>query len=93
MEANLLLTGISQPMIVVSSMIWPVEGMPWGVRMLSYLTPATLPSISVRNIIEKGYTITHPTVLLGFFVLIVWVIVGAFLGFRTLERKKYSRNS
>lgn len=92
-EANLLLTGISQPMIVVSSMFWPLEGMPYGIRMLSYLTPATLPSISVRNIIEKGYSITHPTVLLGFLVLIVWVLVAAFLGFRTLEKKKYSRNS
>lgn len=62
MEANILMTGISQPMIVVSSMFWPLEGMPWGVRMFSYMTPTTLPSVSVRHIIEKGYSITHPSV-------------------------------
>ena len=93
MEANLLLTGISQPMIVLSSMLWPHEGMPWYLQYVSLCMPSTLPSISVRNIIEKGFSITHPTVLLGFFVLIVWVVMGAFLGFRTLEKKKYSRNS
>lgn len=93
MEANLLMTGISQPMIVLSSMFWPVEGMPWALRMISYLTPMTLPSVSVRHIIEKGYSIFHPSVLLGFLVLIVWVVMGAILGFATLNKKKYSRNT
>lgn len=93
MEAHLFLTGISQPMIVVSSMFWPIEGMPWIVRMLSYMTPTTLPSISVRHIIEKGYPITHPSVYLGFLVLIIWIVVLTFFSFRTLEKKKYSRNT
>lgn len=93
MEANLLMTGISQPMIVVSGMFWPIEGMPWIVRMLSYATPTTLSAISVRHIIEKGYSITHPSVYVGFLVLIGWMVLCAILGLVTLERRKYSRNT
>lgn len=111
MVANLVMTGVSQPMIVLAGelkfhnyfyldnksltlgMFWPLEGMPAILRYFSYLMPFTLPSISVRNVMAKGYSFFEPSVLLGFGVVTAWTAMGVFLGLKTLERKKYSRNT
>lgn len=93
MQANLLMTGITQPMIVLSGLFWPIEGMPLVVRLISYALPTTWPSLSMRDIIEKQYSITHPTVLIAFAILSTWVVGSILLGLITLEKKKYSRNT
>jgi ABC-type multidrug transport system permease subunit len=93
MQANLLVTGISQPMTVLSGMFWPVEGMPVFLRVLSFATPTTYAGISLRNIIEKGYTISHPSVYNGYLILISWMIVCIIIGLFTLEKRKFSRNT
>lgn len=74
-------------------MFWPVEGMPLILRIISYMTPSTYTGISMRNIIEKGYTITHHTVLIAFGILIIWVVGTILLGLMALKNKKYSRNT
>lgn len=40
----------------------------------AYLLPFTIPSISVRNVLSKGWPITHPTVLMGYVTTISWII-------------------
>jgi ABC-type multidrug transport system permease subunit len=74
-------------------MFWPLEGMPQIIRYFSYISPFTYPSISVRNIMTKGFGITHPTVYLGFLVVIAWTGVLLWAGLQSLRIKKYSRNT
>lgn len=74
-------------------MFWPLEGMPAILRYVSYLMPFTLPSISVRNVMAKGYSFLEPSVLTGFGVVTIWTVLGVFLGLKTLQTKKYSRNT
>lgn len=93
LQTHLLMTGITQPITVLSGMFWPVEGMPLVLRILSYLTPTTYASVSMRNIIVKGFPVTHKSVLLGFLILIIWVAVTVILGLRALGKKKFSRNT
>lgn len=74
-------------------MFWPLEGMPAILRYVSYMMPFTLPSISVRNIMAKGYSFFDESVLIGFAVVGIWTFAGVFLGLKALQMRKYSRNT
>ncbi|KAG5674742.1 hypothetical protein PVAND_004693 [Polypedilum vanderplanki] len=93
MQANLLMSGITQPLTVLSGMIWPVEGMPIVLRIISYAMPTTIPSRAMREVIEKKYTLTHPNVLLAFGNLFAWFFITLYLGISAVKRSKYSRNT
>ncbi|XP_018355832.1 PREDICTED: ABC transporter G family member 20-like [Trachymyrmex septentrionalis] len=62
------------PLIVTSGCIWPVEGMPEGLRWISYALPTTLPSISLRGVIYKGYSISESQVYIGFLLSAGWIL-------------------
>jgi len=62
-------------------------------RYFSYAMPITLPVISVQNIMAKGYSAFHKSVLLGFAVVGVWAILGIYLGLKILQTRKFSRNT
>lgn len=74
-------------------MFWPLEGMPAILRYISYLMPFTLPSISVRNIMAKGYSFFDESVLIGIGVVLIWTVAGVLLGLKALQLRKYSRNT
>jgi ABC-type multidrug transport system permease subunit len=74
-------------------MFWPIEGMPWFLQKLSYCMPFTFSSIAVRNIMIKGYSFFHPTVVLGSVVVTSWAFFAISIGLIGLHRKKYSRNT
>lgn len=93
MQANLVMTGISQPMIVLAGMFWPLEGMPAILKYISYTMPFTLPAVSMTNIMAKGYSIFHPSVMKGLGVVGIWTVAGVYLGLKALKLRKYSRNT
>lgn len=76
--ANFVATGTFYPMIILCGLLWPLEGMPHLLRKLAYLFPFTVPTMAVRNVLEKGWTIEHPQVYNGFIVVVAW-IVGIFV--------------
>ncbi|KAG5313893.1 ABCGK protein, partial [Acromyrmex insinuator] len=72
--ANYCSAGSFFPLILTSGCIWPVEGMPKGLRWFSYTLPTTLPSISLRGVIYKGYSIFESQVYIGFLLSIGWIL-------------------
>lgn len=68
-------------------------GMPLFLQYISYLMPFTFSSIAVRNIMMKGYSFFHPSVLLGSAVVTLWAAFAIIIGLVGLSRKKYSRNT
>lgn len=76
--ANFVATGAFYPMIILCGLLWPLEGMPVYLRHLAYVFPFTVPTMSVRNVLERGWSFYHPQVLNGFLVIILW-IVGLFV--------------
>lgn len=72
--ASFVATGSFYPMIILCGIFWPLEAMPVGLRYLAFTFPFTIPSISVRNIVSKGWSITHPQVAMGFGVVSVWIV-------------------
>lgn len=54
---------------------WPLEGMPVYLQYVAFLLPFTLPSIAVRNILAKGWSITHSSVIAGYGITTIWIVV------------------
>jgi len=63
------------PYLILSGIIWPLEGMSFFMRWISYFLPQTLPIMSLRNIMLKGWGITETFVWLGFVATFAWIIV------------------
>jgi len=72
--ANFMATGSFYPMIILCGILWPLEAMPEFLRYIAYFLPFTIPTISVRNVLNKGWSITHPTVLMGYISTLGWII-------------------
>ncbi|XP_011506261.1 PREDICTED: ABC transporter G family member 20 [Ceratosolen solmsi marchali] len=72
--ANFISTGSFYPIILLCGTIWPTEGMPTYLRYLSFSLPTTIPSISLRSILAKGYPITDIEVYSGFLIALGWTL-------------------
>ncbi|XP_014480712.1 PREDICTED: ABC transporter G family member 23-like [Dinoponera quadriceps] len=60
------------PLILICGNLWPIEGMPKVLRWISYVMPMTLPTMSLREVIDKGQSIYELNVYRGLFVLCGW---------------------
>lgn len=78
-QASFVATGSFYPMIILCGLLWPLQGMPDQLRYIALLFPFTIPSISVRNILVKGWSIAHLEVYGGFLVLFGWILLFIFL--------------
>ncbi|XP_004530724.1 ABC transporter G family member 23 [Ceratitis capitata] len=86
-EANFVATGAFYPMIILCGLLWPLEGMPKSLQDIVLFFPFTIPSISARNIIEKGWSITNGQVYNGFIVMSAWIVIFFTLCMVGLKRK------
>ncbi|XP_013188078.2 ABC transporter G family member 23 [Amyelois transitella] len=82
-------TGSFYPMILLCGIMWPLEAMTGGLRILALTLPFTIPATALRDIMQKGASILEPTVYQGFLVTIAWIIVTLAL---CLLRLKYRKN-
>jgi ABC-type multidrug transport system permease subunit len=57
-------------------------------QYIAFLLPFTLPSIAVRNILAKGWSIAHYSVLAGYGITIIWIVVLLTLCLIGLKIKK-----
>lgn len=79
--------GSFYPCIILSGVIWPVEGMHYILRVIAYCTPLTLAIGSIRAEMSRGWGISMYAVYMGYVVPFVWiviflVIVGLILRFK-----------
>ncbi|EDW03077.1 ABC transporter G family member 20 [Drosophila grimshawi] len=86
-EANFVATGAFYPMIILCGLLWPLESMPRFLQDLVMVLPFTIPSISARNVIEKGWSITNAKVYNGFLVMAAWTIIFFVLCLVGIRRK------
>lgn len=61
--------------------------MPRFLQDLVMILPFTIPSISARNVIEKGWGITNEKVYNGFLVMAAWTIIFFVLCLMGIRRK------
>ncbi|XP_018326204.2 ABC transporter G family member 20-like [Agrilus planipennis] len=87
-SANILSTGVFYPMILTCGLVWPIESMPTVLRWISLCLPFTVPILSVRNVLKKGWGMTHLHVLNGVGLEILWcVILGTISAYQLKKRR------
>lgn len=69
-------------------MVWPLEGMSYFLRVLSRCLPFTVAIESVRNVMKKGWKITHFRVYDGIGMGILWTLIFGFLSVYLIRKKR-----
>ncbi|KAJ8945137.1 hypothetical protein NQ318_001602 [Aromia moschata] len=72
--ANTVLTGIFLPMMMLSGLMWPNEGMPVALRIFAKCLPFTKSIESLRNVSKRGWSIDNLHVLDGIGICFFWTI-------------------
>ena len=67
-DAIQLALGSFYPNLLLSGIIWPLEGMPLYLRYISYVLPQTFACQALRGILSRGWSIVQPQVYRGFLV-------------------------
>lgn len=67
--------GVFYPILLLSGIVWPIQGMPKGLQYISYLLPQTYACDSIRAILYRGWNITYPEVYIGFLITIAWMVI------------------
>ncbi|RVE45990.1 hypothetical protein evm_009332 [Chilo suppressalis] len=83
-----LALGSFYPTLLLSGVIWPIEGMPLVLRYVSLCLPLTLATNSLRSILTRGWPITDPDVYMGFVATLIWIAVFLTLTLTILKVKK-----
>eukprot|EP00095_Tigriopus_kingsejongensis_P012233 snap_masked-scaffold87_size395581-processed-gene-0.4 protein:Tk12233 transcript:snap_masked-scaffold87_size395581-processed-gene-0.4-mRNA-1 annotation:"abc transporter g family member 20 isoform x2" len=73
-DAIQLALGSFYPNLLLSGIIWPLEGMPEGLRYLSYILPQTYACEAMRGILSRGWGIEWVQVYRGYLVTFAWTI-------------------
>ncbi|CAH2256261.1 jg22621 [Pararge aegeria aegeria] len=81
-------TGSFYPMILLCGILWPIEGMPNVLRLISFALPFTIPAKSLRDLMEKGSPFTNPDIYGGFLITIAWIVGTLALCFLRLRFRK-----
>ena len=73
--ATMLSLALFFPNLILSGLVWPIEGMPYPLRVISYFLPQTMAIKSMRSIISRGLGIGEWQVYIGFLSSIGWIVI------------------
>ncbi|GLH08041.1 Protein white [Gryllus bimaculatus] len=88
MMATYLGMGSFHPLVILSGVIWPIEGMHSILRYISYCLPLTYPTESLRCLLLRGWGVDSPTVYGGFLVSVAWITIYVITTLVILRFKK-----
>lgn len=83
-----LALGSFYPTLLLSGVIWPVEGMPILLQYISSILPLTMATTSLRSILTRGWNLYEPDVYLGFISSITWILLFLTISMLVLKFKK-----
>lgn len=78
------------PNMLLSGVLWPLEGMSVYLRYLSYFLPMTHAIDSLRSIFARGWGIDKPEVYLGILVNCGWVFGMLIVCLTIIRIRKYT---
>jgi len=83
-----LALGSFYPTLLLSGVIWPVEGMPIVLRYISACLPLTMATTSLRSMLTRGWGFLEPDVYLGFISTIIWIVLFLSISLAVLKFKR-----
>ncbi|XP_039286121.1 ABC transporter G family member 23 [Nilaparvata lugens] len=91
--ATLMGLGSFFPLVLLSGMVWPMEGMHYVLRWMGWLLPLTLSTESFRAISARNWPFSHPSVWRGFVSQVFWIIYFLSVTFVIVKLKKGLRGA
>ena len=73
-DAIQLALGSFYPNLLLSGIIWPLEGMLPQLRYISYILPQTYACEAMRGMLSRGWGIEWPQVYAGYLVTLAWTL-------------------
>lgn len=86
--ATYMALGSFLPMVLLCGIIWPVEGMHIVLQWISYVLPLTKSTESLRSMLQRGWSISVPTVYSGFISTGIWIAIYLTTSILLLKFKK-----
>ncbi|XP_060528043.1 ABC transporter G family member 20-like isoform X2 [Cylas formicarius] len=83
-----LALGSFYPTLLLSGVIWPIEGMPTILRYISTFLPLTLATTSLRAMMTRGWSLVEPDVYYGFIATMVWIVLFLSISLAVLKFKR-----
>lgn len=83
-----LALGSFYPTLLLSGVIWPIEGMPYVLRCISTFLPLTLATTALRSMMTRGWNLDEPDVYYGFLSTIVWIVLFLSISLAVLKFKR-----
>ncbi|XP_032597383.1 ABC transporter G family member 23 isoform X5 [Drosophila grimshawi] len=83
-----LALGSFYPTLLLSGVIWPIEGMPVVLRYISLCLPLTLATSSLRSILTRGWAIFETDVYIGYVSTLSWILGFLVLTLLVLRSKR-----
>ncbi|KAI4460748.1 atp-binding cassette sub-family h member 1 [Holotrichia oblita] len=83
-----LALGSFYPTLLLSGVIWPIEGMPTVLRYIALFLPLTMATTSLRSMLTRGWSIIEPDVYYGFISTIVWIVLFLTISIIVLKVKR-----
>jgi len=79
--------GSFYPNLLLSGILWPLEGMPIYLRMLARFLPNTLACQAMRDIMLRGWGISQPEVYFGVISSSIWIMIFLVLSWMVVKIK------
>lgn len=89
-KSQYAVNGLCSSMVYLNGTMWPIEGMHKVFQYLSFSTPFSLSSISVKNIIFKDYEINKFSQIIGIAVPLIWMMISTLLVVIVLRIRKFN---
>ncbi|XP_017780576.1 PREDICTED: ABC transporter G family member 20 isoform X1 [Nicrophorus vespilloides] len=83
-----LALGSFYPTLLLSGVIWPIEGMPAILRYISTFLPLTMATTSLRAMLTRGWSIIERDVYMGFLSTITWIVIFLTVSMLVLKFKR-----
>ncbi|XP_003696091.1 ABC transporter G family member 20 isoform X1 [Apis florea] len=83
-----LALGSFYPTLLLSGVIWPIEGMPSFLRRISQGLPLTMATTALRAMLTRGWDMGEMDVYLGFISTISWIILFLTISILVLKFKR-----
>ncbi|XP_076175367.1 ABC transporter G family member 23 [Ptiloglossa arizonensis] len=87
-SATYMVMGSFLPILMLCGIIWPIEGMHYILKYISYVLPLTKSTESMRAMLARGWSISNPTVYNGFIATFIWISIFLTIAILMIKFKK-----
>jgi ABC-type multidrug transport system permease subunit len=78
------------PKLFLSGQLWPIGAMPVFLQYVAYSLPTTYATVSLGNVLSRGWGLERPEVYFGILSTVAWIFGFVIVASIVLRLRKYS---